>query len=332
MLLHAWYKGSMVVIVAAVAAVLWVNTLSEPFDGDALEFGITATSAIHIDDNWCVASYYFPHEPLRRDFLLGSRALTSMTSEKLSWQLSAFFEWWSHVSFTIHGHHWTEETIFIPGLQRFGAPKQEKFALDHHALLALMDEVSALETGFHNGTVTAVATHSTLKEKWSRLSTLMLEHLAEEEESCRQIVAAGITPDNMSTIVKQILDETPASHLLIELAHFSFWHRRWTVLPDGTRHSSYEQLLGEIPLPVRVLTALFYAPRFADQLRLLQSIELGVPFAYDAGAFGGWRGAELLVVAAMVAVVSSIVLGVGSTVLACVVGDGNKDVRRPKKQ
>jgi hypothetical protein len=173
---------------------------------------IITSSVIKQTDQWYESSLLIPHEMLRHSLLEINYILsTGQIKPDEPWKLVNFFHWYK-VRFVriVHEHHDAEEKIFFPVLKkRVTIP--DKTAADHKTLMKLLDDISQIakdfkaDGGSDTNYAAAIKTIPLLTKKWDDLVTMMLPHLAEEEEQMITIIKDAFKKEEIDALVDKII-------------------------------------------------------------------------------------------------------------------------------
>lgn len=145
------------------------------------------------------SSFLFPHEALRRDFLLTQRVLKNFDPWVHPWKAFCFHEWFQkYLLVVIHTHHNGEEEVVFPFYLNLGnPPAPPKQCADHVVLMKGLNDIAALSTelvdlaqnnNIGDGSSLSRAKAMQLVSQFNSLHEIMIEHLKEEEEYWPSVV------------------------------------------------------------------------------------------------------------------------------------------------
>ena len=144
------------------------------------------------------SSFLFPHEALRRDFLLTERVLKNFDPWVHPWKAFCFHEWFQkYLLVVIHTHHNSEEEVVFPFYLNLGnPPAPPKQSADHVVLMKGLNDIAALssdlvdlaQNNIGNEIHLSQAKAMQLVAQFNSLHEIMIEHLKEEEEYWPSVV------------------------------------------------------------------------------------------------------------------------------------------------
>ena len=87
-------------------------------------------------------AFLFPHEALRRDFLLTQRELQSFDPWANPWKAFCFNEWFrKYLLVFVHAHHCGEEEVMFPFYEKLGKTPPPKQCADHKVLMQALHDI-----------------------------------------------------------------------------------------------------------------------------------------------------------------------------------------------
>jgi hemerythrin-like domain-containing protein len=243
---------------------------------------IITSTVITDPKDWADEVFLAPHEPIRHDIL---EALDVLQEKyfvgTVQWKVDNFFKWYSLFYEQVHHHHHAEETIFFPDIKERvkddgGIP--ERFSKDHTTLVKMMEDVKNFKSKFEASKTSDEKKQAgtDLRALWTKFSTDMLQHLAEEERVFVPLIRKHMTKQDHEALIQKMIQSQGfldgLSNASIGLPWMERSMRKWK------GDAGADEFMATLPAPFRLLHYMFWRPAFNRTLGgLLSSLKRDEP-------------------------------------------------------